>query len=136
MAKLGRASKMRRAKTAHFSNIFVRVHAHRGRLSLARSAAILGLTKTDTGQLFGVTRQAIDNWYKQGIPMNRVADVDRIADVARALHARFVPERIPHIAHASLPGLNGRTILEAIRINGTQVVLNMLDRAFAYLPEQ
>src|ERR671916_2682132 len=31
----------------------------------------LGLSKTELGRLFGVTRQAIDGWHEQGVPAAR-----------------------------------------------------------------
>lgn len=100
-----------------------------------KSAAIFGLTKAETGRLFGISRQAIDKWYKKGVPTSRVADVKRVAGVARALHARFIPDRIPQIVREPLPGLQHQTILDALRRGGSVNVLALLNRAFSYLSD-
>lgn len=128
-------SKIRRLKADSLPHIFARVYARRGLCALAQSAAMLGLTKADTAWLFGITRKTVDDWYRNGVPLSRVADVERVADMARALHARFIPERIPEITREPLPGLDERRILEAARSNGPAAVLNMLDRALSYVPQ-
>jgi len=116
-------------------DLYARVYAKRGARSLARIAAIFGLSKTETGKLFGISRQAIDEWYAKGVPIGRLGDVERTSDLAEALHRQFKPERVPQIARACLPGLEGRSILATIRECGTVVVFDMLDRAFSYIPQ-
>lgn len=37
---------------------------------------------TDLAKFLGITRQAVCKWRKQGIPANRVADVERFLDDA------------------------------------------------------
>jgi hypothetical protein len=103
--------------------------------ALARSALILGLDKVETGFLFGITRQGVDRWHKRDIPTDRVADVESVAEIASALHARFTPERIHQIVRQPLPGLSGRNILDAIRAGSFASILNMLNRAFSYMPD-
>jgi hypothetical protein len=113
---------------------FARVYAKRGTRALARVAAAFGLNKAETGRLFGVSRQAIDEWYLKGVPLGRIADVSRVADLADALHRRFKPERLPQIVRAPLPGLADESILKALCAHGTVPVFDLLDRAFSYAP--
>lgn len=121
-----------RAKAVALPDVFARVYARRGTRSLARVASVFGLNKSETGRLFRVTRQAIDEWYTKGVPMSRVADVGRAADLADALHARFKPERVPQIVREPLPGLGDQSILHTMSARGTASLFEMLDRAFAY----
>lgn len=88
----------------------------------------------ETGRLFGISRQAVDEWYSKGVPLGRVADVGRTADLAAALYRRFKPERVPQIVRSPLPGLDGQSILSMIRKSGAAPVFEMLDRAFSYIP--
>ena len=104
------------------------------RKPLLRLMKTFSLSKSETGRLFGVSRQAVDEWIGKGLPPTRAADVARVADLARALHARFIPDRIPQIVRAPMPGLENHSILETIRLHGTVRVFDMLDRAFSYIP--
>lgn len=125
----------RRVKKTSVSNVSARFRADQGVHVITQIAVILGLTKVETGHLFGITRQAVDRWYKNGVPMNRISEVESVADIARALQARFIPERIPQLVRKPLPGLNERSVLETIRDGRYPTVLNMLDRAFSYVPD-
>ncbi|TAM62289.1 hypothetical protein EPN52_00815 [bacterium] len=111
---------------------FERAYRNKGARALASVAHTFGLSKTELGRLFRVTRQAIDDWFARGVPPARIADVERIASLAATLERRFKPERLPQIVRSPLPGLQGRTILAAIAERGAVSVLDMLDRAFAY----
>jgi hypothetical protein len=115
--------------------LYGRVYAKRGARSLAHIAAVFALNKTETGRLFGISRQSVDGWYTKGVPMGRVADVGRTADLAAALNTRFKAERIPQIVRSPLPGLNNDTVLEAIPKYGTVRIFEMLDYAFPILAE-
>lgn len=119
-------------KAALVPDAHLRIYGKRGARSLSHLAAIFGLNKSETGRLFGVTRQAIDEWYRKGVPPGRIADVGRVADLADALHRRFVSERVPQIVRSPLPGLGDATILEALRAHGTAPIFDLLDRAFSY----
>ncbi|MGZ5231287.1 MAG: hypothetical protein ACXWC3_14755 [Burkholderiales bacterium] len=124
----------KRIRSVAIPDIFARVYAKRGTRALSRLSAIFGLNKAETGRLFGISRQAVDEWYIKGVPMGRIADVGRAADLADALHRQFKPERIPQIVRSPLPGLGDQTILGAMQERGTVQVFEMLDRAFSYIP--
>jgi len=114
---------------------FARAYARRSTRALARIQHAFALNKTELGRLLGgVTRQAIDDWYAKGVPVNRVADVERIAGLAATLQRRFKPERLPQIVRAPLPGLEGQSIVQALATRGVAPVLDMLERAFSYHP--
>ncbi len=89
---------------------------------------------TSTGRLFGISREAANEWFSRGVPVDRMADVGRIADLADALQRRFKAERMPQIVRSELPGLGGRNILEIIGEQGTVAIFDLLDRAFSYIP--
>jgi len=123
-----------RLSVAPLPNLYARVYAKRGARELARLAAIFALSKTETGRLFCVSRQAVDEWYTKGVPVGRIADVGRTADLAKAFHEQFQAERIPQIVRAPLPGLDDQSVLAVIRARGTVPVMEMLDRAFSFIP--
>lgn len=63
--------------------------------------------------------------------LNQVSDVERVSDIARALHARFTPERSPQIAPEP-PSPNRPEHLDAIqrRHYGPR----LLNHALSYVP--
>lgn len=125
---------VRRPRLDIIPSAIARTQARRGAGKLTRIMRIFGLNKSETGRLFGVTRQAVDDWYLKGVPLARLADIGRIADLALALHGRFQPDRLPQIARSPLPGLEDRSILTVIAQEGTGPVFDLLDRAFSYTP--
>lgn len=119
---------------AAIGRIYERVYARRGLRGLTRIERTFALSKSALGRLFGISRQAVDEWLAKGVPAGRAADVGRIADLAGALERRFIPERVPQIARAAIPGLGGRSILDALAADGPVPVLELLERAFSYIP--
>ena len=114
--------------------VFNRVYSRRGTRALARIFTTFGLKKAEVGRLFNVTRQSIDEWALKGVPHGRIADVERVAELALTLQKRFKRERLPQIVRAPMPGLNDQNILQAIRAKGVVPVFEMLERAFSYIP--
>lgn len=87
------------------------------------------------GELFGVSRQAIGLWLEDGVPITRLAEVGRIADVAWRLRQTFKRERIPAIVRQPNLGLGGATVLETLaQPEGPRRVMDALDRLTSYVP--
>lgn len=126
--------KLRKIDGPTIARIHERVYARRGLRSLAAIEHTFGLSKSALGRIFGISRQAVDEWLDKGVPAGRIADVQRLADLAHALKRRFIAERIPQIARAGIPGLGGRSILDAVATDGPVVVAELLERAFSYIP--
>ncbi len=104
-------------------------------LELRMIAKTFGLTGTELGGLFRVSRQAVEGWEKTGVPVARADEISSIAEIASVLRRRFKPASIPRIAHGALPGLGGRTILETLATEcGPRDVFAMLERLRFYVP--
>ena len=95
-------------------------------------AETLGLSETEIGQLFRVTRQAVSQWRRRGIPSDRCAQVDRIVEVAQFLLRRLVPQRVPEIVRTPAKGLAGETILSTLRDKGAETIFLYIARLGAY----
>lgn len=94
---------------------------------------VLSLGSAETGRIFGVSRQAVDQWRQNGIPAERRADVERVRDVARVLHGELLPDRIPQVVRNPARGLGGRSILEALREpDGAEQVRAYLARLYSF----
>jgi transcriptional regulator with XRE-family HTH domain len=94
---------------------------------------IFGLRLTDAGRLMGVSRQSVEQWLAGGVPPGRVADVARLAQAARAMHAYFRPERIPQIARQPIPALDGRSVLEVAKADPRRIV-ELVEATRSYVP--
>lgn len=101
--------------------------------ALDRIGEVFGLNTTELGRLFGVSRQAVDQWRERGIPAERSADIDRVRELTELYHREFIPERIPQIVRQPVERLGGRTVLDAIADDGPAVVREYLARTFAFL---
>jgi hypothetical protein len=113
-----------------------RVYQRIGERDLATIEATFQASPAELGRLFGgISRQAINKWLDDGVPAPRLADVGRVADVARRLRRTFRRERIPAIVRQPNPGLGGESVLEVLaRTGGADRVNDALDRLTSYVP--
>lgn len=93
--------------------------------------ATLGLNDTDVGRLLGVSRQAVEQWRKRGIPPDRSGDVDRLAAIAEWLREELIAARIPQIVRNPVPALEGRSMLQFAEANGVLAWLDHLASLFS-----
>jgi hypothetical protein len=113
-----------------------RVYQRAGEHDLAMIAATFQTSPPEIGQLFGgISRQAVGKWLESGVPSNRLAEVGRVADVARRLRQTFRRERIPAIVRQPNPGLDEKSVLEVLaQPGGADRVNEALDRLTSYVP--
>ena len=90
------------------------------------------LTSSDLASLFGVSRQAVDQWHQRGVPGDRQAKAATIAAVADLLSRRLKPERIPGIARRPAPAYGGLTMLEMIERERHYELLEATRRSFEW----
>ncbi|MGH7706821.1 MAG: antitoxin Xre/MbcA/ParS toxin-binding domain-containing protein [Vulcanimicrobiaceae bacterium] len=77
----------------------------------------------------------IDQWIDAGVPPDRIADIGRVASVARRLRNTVKRERIPAIVRQPNPGLGGKSVLEVLaRKGGVGRVMDALDRLASFVP--
>lgn len=94
---------------------------------------VLGLSGAETARIFGVSRQAVDQWRQNGVPSDRLADVERVRDVARVMYDELLPERIPQVVRNPARGLGNRAILDVLgEPDGTEQVRAYLARLYAF----
>ncbi|HEY5424964.1 MAG TPA: hypothetical protein VIJ77_00285 [Candidatus Tumulicola sp.] len=100
--------------------------------TLDRIRKIFALSENDLAVVLGVQRQSVTGWREGGIPSSRRASVERLNDLAGVLHEELIPSRIPEVVRTPDEWLEGRTILETIRIDGPEAVYGYLTRLFGY----
>lgn len=75
----------------------------------------LQLSKTEMGELFSVSRQAVSEWMDKGIPSGRMRDVSQVLKATSILSRKLKPGRTSLVARRPAAALGGRTLIEAMR---------------------
>jgi hypothetical protein len=88
------------------------------------------LSVTEVARLFGVRRQAVQQWLDQGVPPARRSKLVTILGVADLLERNLLPERIPGIVRAPVDADGGRSMLDAIAEDRHEEVLERTRRSF------
>ena len=102
------------------------------RSDLERVRAVFGLSITDLGGLFGVTRQAAGLWLADGPPAARRAKAATVAAIADVLARRLKPARVPGIARRPAAEYGGKTMLELVAADRHEWLLDSVRRSFDY----
>lgn len=99
---------------------------------LRRVLATWGLNQSEAAALFGVTRQAVSKWLKNGVPSDRV---EAIADLAAAtdLLTRYLKrDRISAVVRREAPALGGKSLVDLVAEGRTREVLDASRAMFAF----
>lgn len=97
---------------------------------LERWMAAWQLSVTDVGHLFGVARQAVQQWLDAGVPPARQPKLAVVSRIATLLERNLQINRIPAVVRTEAPTYGGRSILQAIADGDEDDVLSSLERAF------
>ena len=88
------------------------------------------LSVTDLGRLFGVRRQAVQQWLEAGVPAARRPKLLAILGIADLLERNLQPERIPAVVRSPSAADGGRSMLEAIAADRYDEILERTRRSF------
>ncbi len=88
------------------------------------------LSVTDVARLFGVARQAVQQWLEVGMPPARQVKLLAMLRLGELLESNLQPERIPAVVRAPAKAYRGRSILEAIAADDHDAVLESVERSF------
>ena len=99
---------------------------------LGRISHLWGLSRTELGEMFGVSRQAVSKWIAAGVPADRVvqvADVEAITDV---LERYLKPDRIPAVVRRRAPGLDNMSLIELVADGRSRDAAQLTRQMFAF----
>lgn len=97
---------------------------------LEQIATTLCLTRTELARLFGVRRQALDQWESRGLPSARQQKLATLGAIADLLSAKLKHDRIPGVARRPTPAYGGRSLLDAVAAGEEELVYAELRDAF------
>jgi hypothetical protein len=115
-------------------DLFGSLYQRRAGRELVRIRKTFGLNRTEAARLFRVSPQAFGKWELRGVPTARLADVFRCSDLAQQLARTLRPERLPALVRNSAPDLGDRSVLQVIRDEGTQPIVDYMYRLASGLP--
>jgi hypothetical protein len=99
-------------------------------LPLERIREVFALNRTGAAELFGVRRQALEGWERNGVPAERQAKLASIGAIADLLSVQLKADRVPAVVRRPAPAYGDRSILEAIAASEEEQVLEALRSGF------
>jgi DNA-binding transcriptional regulator YdaS (Cro superfamily) len=91
---------------------------------------VFALSGTELGRLFGVSRQAVDQWRARGVPAARQEKAATVAAAGDLLRRSLKPERIPGVARRPAVAYGGLTMLEMIERDRHRELLDLVRASF------
>ena len=95
----------------------------RSGLSLAQILSLWDLSQSEAARLFGVSRQALSKWFRQGIPSERARATADLAAASDLLVRYIKRERIPAVVRRAIPALDGVSLLDLLEQGRTGELL-------------
>jgi hypothetical protein len=97
---------------------------------LRRLMGAFDLSKTELGSLFGVRRQAIDQWLERGVPAERQEKVQTLLAVVDLLERKLKPGRLPGVGRRPADAYGGETMLGLIAADRHRELLEQVRASF------
>jgi hypothetical protein len=97
---------------------------------LRRLMEAFELSKTELGSLFGVRRQAVDQWLERGVPSERQEKVQTLLAIADLLERKLKPGRLAGVARRPADAYGGKTMLELIAADRHHELLELVRESF------
>ena len=100
--------------------------------SFARTLRAWGLSQAEAARCFGVSRQAIGKWLRQGAPAERKTVLSDLAAATDLLVHYLKRDRIPAAVRRPIPALDGVSLLELLAAGDTRGILAACREMFAF----
>jgi hypothetical protein len=97
---------------------------------LKRAMELFELDRTQFAALFGVRRQAVEQWQRRGVPADRRAKLATMVAVGELLARRLRPGLLAGVARRAAPAYEGRTMLEMIQRDRHDDLLEDVRKSF------
>lgn len=82
--------------------------------ALERILDVWGLSQSEAGRRFGVTRQAVAKWVKTGVPAERVQDIADLSAATDVLVRHLQRDRIPAVVRRPGNAFGGDSLLDMV----------------------
>lgn len=100
------------------------------RTPLERAMDLFELDRTELARLFGVSRQAVEQWQRRGVPAERQAKLATIVAIGELLGRKLRPGVLPGVARTAAPTYSGRTMVDMIAADEHEALLSSVRASF------
>lgn len=100
--------------------------------SFARTIEVWNLSQAEAARLFGVSRQAIGKWLRQGVPRERTGAASDLAAATDLLVRHLKRDRIPAVVRRPIPALDGLSLMDLLVQGDTPVLLAVCRDMFRF----
>jgi transcriptional regulator with XRE-family HTH domain len=97
---------------------------------LRRIMDTFGLSKTELGRMFGVSRQAVDQWLGGAVPSERQEKLATLLAVVDLLERKLKPGRLPGVARRPADVYDGQTMLDFVAADRHRELLEKVRASF------
>ena len=108
------------------------VDRYRAGNSLARTMRAWGGSQAEAARLFGVSRQAVGKWLRNGPPVERAIALADLAAATDLLLHYLKPDRIPAVVRRPVPALGGLSLTDLLTRGDTAALLDACRDMFAF----
>lgn len=105
---------------------------HRAAQSFARVLSVWDLSRSEAARHFGVSRQALSKWLRQGVPAERSEAVGDLAAATDLLVHYLKRDRIPAVVRRPARELGNRSLLDLLAAGDTRALLDACRDMFRF----
>ena len=105
---------------------------HRAAQSFRRVLSVWDLSRAAAARHFGVSRQALSKWLRDGLPAERSQTAADLAAATDLLVHYLKRDRIPAVVRRPVRELGGRSLLELLAAGETRAVLGACRDMFRF----
>lgn len=99
---------------------------------LERIMGLWNLTRTQLGDVFGVSRQAVSKWIDRGVPAERITELADLAAITDLLTHYLKRDRIPAVVRRPAPNLGDVSLLELVTEGRTGDAVALTRQMFTF----
>ena len=100
--------------------------------SFARTIAVWNLSQAEAARLFGVSRQAVGKWLRQGVPPERTGAASDLAAATDLLVRHLKRDRIPAVVRRPIPALDDLSLMDLLVQGDTRALLAVCRDMFRF----
>lgn len=104
----------------------------RNALSFARVLSVWDLSRSEAARHFGVSRQALSKWLRQGVPAERAEAIADLAAATDLLVHYLKRDRIPAVVRRPVAALDDRSLLDLFAAGDTRALLSACRDMFRF----
>ena len=108
------------------------IDRHRASRTLVRTMRAWGWSQAEAARLFGVSRQAVGKWLRQGPPAERATALSDLAAATDLLLHYLKHDRIPAVVRRPVPALGGLSLSDLLVRGDTAQLLDACREMFAF----